>query len=126
MCSIMKISIKTKNLDLTPALTEYVEEKLGTLQKFLDSVEGGAAEVIARVEIARTTNHHAKGEVYRVVVNLDMNKNLVRAEEEGFDVRAIVDVIRDTLQNEIVKFKEKRRPQDSGGESEIRGTMRGK
>ncbi len=122
----MQISIKTKNLDLTPALTDYVNEKLGTLQKFLDSVEGGAAEVRAQVEVARTTNHHNKGEVYRVVVNLDMGKNLARAEEEGFDVRAIVDVIRDTLQNEIVKFKEKQRPQDSRGEEDIRGKIRNK
>ena len=122
----MRIHTKATNLDLTPAMTTYIEDKLGSLQKFLDSMEGGKTEVLARVEIARTTKHHAKGPVYRVEVNLGLGQSLVRVEEQGYDVRAVIDVIRDILQSKIVKFKEKLRPQDSGGEKEILSKLRGK
>lgn len=122
----MRIQIKSTNLDLTPALGVYIEDKLGSLQKFLDTLEGGKSEVLARVEIARTTKHHAKGPVYRVEVNLGLNKNFIRVEEEGYDIRAAIDVIRDVLQSKIVKFKEKMRPQDSRGEEGIRKNIKGK
>ena len=122
----MRIHTKATNLDLTPAITTYIEDKLGSLQKFLDSVEGGSTEVLARVEIARTTKHHAKGPVYRVEVNIGLGQSLVRVEEQGYDIRAAIDVIRDVLQSKIVKFKEKLRPQDSKGEKLIRKNVRGK
>lgn len=103
----MKINIKSTNLELTPALREYLEEKIGMLKKFLKRWEAeGVTEIW--VEVGRTTRHHQKGEVFRAEADLRVPGKVLRAEEESFDVRAAIDKMRDTLKREIIKYKDLR------------------
>ncbi len=120
----MKIITKYTNFTSTPALAEYIEEKIGALEKFVSRLsEKGVAE--ARVEVARTTNHHHKGDVYHVECNLQLPGRLLRAETEGSDVRVGIDEIKAILDMEIKKYMERFRPQDSGGQKKLR-ELRGK
>lgn len=100
----MKIIIKTTNLDLTPSLNSYIEEKIGGLDKFL--INSPSAE--AFVEIARTTMHHKSGKVFKAEVNLKLNGVNFRAEKEETDIRVAIDQVKDELQQEIKKFKGKK------------------
>ena len=101
----MQIYIKATNLDLTPALKEYVEEKVGGLATYLSKWESDGA-VKTRVEIARTTNHHKKGDVFLATIDLHLPGKTLRAEETEWDARIAIDRARDTMQREIVKYKE--------------------
>lgn len=102
----MKISIKGSGLEVTPAITEYINDKIGSLDKFLERFEHrGEAE--SRVEISRTTNHHQQGDVFRTEVNLYVNGETIRAEHTSDDIRAAVDKVKDILKIEIEKYKEK-------------------
>lgn len=100
----MRIIIKTTNLDVTPSLNKYLEDKIGGLGKFL--ISSPSAE--AFVEIARTTLHHKSGKVFRAEVNLKINGVKFRAEFEDDDMRTAIDKVRDELQQEIKKFKGKK------------------
>ena len=81
----MKINIKAVNLDLTPAITVYIEEKINRLEKFVSGEgikewdEHNQAAMEADVEIARTTNHHRHGDVYRAEINLKVPGRIIRA-----------------------------------------------
>ena len=108
----MKIDIKSTNLELTPAITEFVHEKIGSLDKFVGGFamqEEGSPErnrlVEAFVEISRTTNHHRHGDVFRAGVNIKIGGNIVRAEKEDMDVRAAIDLVREELKMELQKEK---------------------
>ncbi len=101
----MKISIKGTNLDLTPAIKEYVEMRVGPLEKFLGKSEH-SADIIARVEIGRTTHHHQKGDIYRAEINIDIKKNIARAESVSEDIRAAIDEVADKVGRQLVKYKE--------------------
>lgn len=109
----MKINIKTANLDLTPAISQYIEEKIGGLEKFISGDglkqwdEHRQAAVEADVEIARTTGHHRSGDVFRAEVNLKLPGRIVRAEAEEWDIRVAIDKIKDELQIEVKKYKNK-------------------
>lgn len=109
----MKINIKATNLDLTPAITAYIEEKINSLEKFISGDvlkewdEHNQAAVEAEVEIARSTNHHRQGDVYRAEVNLKVPGRLLRAEAEQWDMRVAIDQIKDELQIELKKYKSK-------------------
>ncbi len=103
----MKITIKSTNLDLTPAIREYINEKIGALAKFVARYEENGSELLARVEIARTTNHHHKGDVYYAEVNIDNGKNIARAEVEDAEIHAAIDKTQDILKRQLVKLKEK-------------------
>lgn len=103
----MKIHIKSTNLDLTPSIREYIEEKIGTLAKFVGRYEKEGSELLARVEIARTTNHHHKGDVFYAEVNIDNGTNLARAEVEDAEIHAAIDKAQDILKRQLVKLKER-------------------
>lgn len=103
----MIINIKGTNLDLTPAIKEYIEMRVAPLEKYLGKTELGT-DITARVEIGRTTRHHGKGDVYRAEINFDTTQNIARVEKEGDDVRATIDEAVSALKNSLVKYKEKK------------------
>ena len=102
----MHITVKTKNLDLTPALQEWVDEKIGSLDVLLGKYENQGA-VLCEVEVSRTTMHHNKGEVFHAEVNLHLPNKLLRAGVEHADIRTALDIVRDMLHRDIEKYKEK-------------------
>lgn len=101
----MKINIKATNLDLTPAIREYIEEKIGSLDRFLKRFEV-KSEVEVFVEIARTTKHHRHGNVLYAEATVPIGKKILRAEHFDWDIRVAIDKVRDKLQQEIKKYKE--------------------
>lgn len=103
----MKINIKATNLDLTSALKEYIEEKIGALAKFVKRWDlEGVVEIW--LEVGRTTKHHNKGDVFRAEADVRLPGKILRAEEADSDVRVAVDRVRDKLKKEIEKYKAKK------------------
>ncbi len=102
----MHLNLKATDIVWTSSLKEFVEKKLGSLERFVRrfDAEGG---VELRIEVARTTQHHHKGEVFCAVANLQLPKHLIRAEETAEDVRVAVNRLRHTLELEIKKYKTK-------------------
>ncbi|MDP3894643.1 ribosome-associated translation inhibitor RaiA [Nocardioides sp.] len=102
----MKITIEAAGIELTPALRTFIENKLKSLVKLVEKLEGkGEAEIV--LEVSRTTKHHHKGLVFRAKGNLKFGKTLLRAEATGESLRAAVDILKDELKREIVGFKER-------------------
>ncbi len=101
----MKVIIKATTLDLTPALKAYIEEKFNDLDKFLVSFQQDSIQ--ARVDVGRSSRHHKHGDVFHVDANLDLPKEVLRAEENTDDAYAAIDAVKDKLKREIEKYKEK-------------------
>ncbi len=100
----MKINIKTLNVDLTPSLNTYIEQKFQPLEKFLKRFEA-EGEIRIALDLARTTRHHKHGDVFRASVGVRLEKKVLHAEEEADDARVAIDRARDTLRSEIEKYK---------------------
>jgi len=97
----MKIDIKGTNMELTEAIKDYVNEKIGSLEKFFDGI------LEARVDIGLTNKHHQKGNIFRAEVNLEVpRKHILRAEAEREDLYMAINEVKDELQRQIKKFKE--------------------
>ena len=103
----MQITIKTKNLDLTPALKDWIDDKIGGLEKFLQKYEE-QGQILCEVEVARTTKHHNKGDVFYAEAHLNLPGGRLRAKHQDFDARVAIDKVRDMLQRDILRHKEKR------------------
>lgn len=101
----MTINITGSGLDLTPAIKEFVDEKIGGLSKFLEKFNPDS--LIVNVIIARTTNHHRHGDVYKIEINIDLPGKHFAAEAEGEDVRTAIGDARDRLKSEILSHKDK-------------------
>lgn len=103
----MRVSIKGTNIDLSPAIRDYIDKKLvRTTEKFL----GRDMEMITLdIEIGKTTRHHHTGKIFRAETNLSVGKELLRAEAIGENLNEAIDLVEAELEREIKKFKEKRR-----------------
>ncbi len=118
----MKIDIKATNLDLTPALKEYIEEKVNALDKHIhvkDESETNAP-VEAFVEVARVTRHHKKGDVFKAEINLKIHGELLRVDYGDQDVRAALDIAKDIMIKEIEKFKGARLSKERRGQRKFK------
>ena len=102
----MKIDIKATNTRLTKSLQEYIDKKIGRLKKFLTGYQ--TDEVIAFVEIGRPSQRHKTGRVYYAEVNLRVAGRLYRVKNEATDLYAAIDEVKDELQREIRRNKEKK------------------
>ena len=120
----MKINIKTAKLDLTPALEEYIEIKIGSLSSPLKKWKSEGV-VEAWVEVARTTKHHKKGDVFAAECSVRLPGGILRARHEDWNVRRAIDEVRKELRLEINKFKEKSSPRGRQAKENLR-RLRGK
>lgn len=98
----MRFIIHTVNIELTPAIRTFVEEKVGSLSRFL---KNDLAE--ARIEIGKPSKHHRSGPIFYAEVNLKIGKKLLRAQAEHFDLYVAIDQVRDEAERQIKKFKGK-------------------
>lgn len=89
---------------MTPSLKKYTEMKIGTLAKFVKKFERDTESKVY-VELARSSKHHKHGDVFYAEATLRIPGKTLRAEHTHSDIRAAIDVVRDTLNREIVKFK---------------------
>lgn len=108
----MKIIIKTKNIELTKALQDLIEEKIGGLKKFIITLEEepvvGRSLIEAFVDVEKETEHHKKGKIFKAVAKITLKgKNLI-AQARSESINSAVVKLKDELQQEIKKYKLKK------------------
>ncbi len=121
----MKIQIKATNTSLTPSMKEYVEKKIGSLEKF--ALSGNAnAECRADVELEVTTRHHHEGhDHFRAEVTLHSGNVHIRAEEVAHDIYAAIDKVKDEVMRQLVSTKDRKISMVRRGGQKIKDMMRG-
>ncbi len=105
----MKINIRAKNIELNSALKEFIEEKIGSVEKFtgIETNMSSHPPLEAFVEVEKMSHHHRKGPQFRAECNLEVKGKSLRAESIGEDLRTAVVEVKDELQRELKGLKEK-------------------
>ena len=99
----MAITVRGKNLDITPALRDYVEKRVKKVTKYFDKT--GDIAVILKVE---------KGS-HQVEVTVPVDGILLRGEESTADMYASIDQVMDKIEKQIEKHKTKLTKKFRGG-----------
>jgi ribosomal subunit interface protein len=95
----MNYNIRGENIEVTPAIREYVEKKVAKLKRYFDETPEANVNVNLRFNQDKTS---------KVEVTIPMLNNLVlRAEETNADMYAAIDLIVDKLERQIRKHKTK-------------------
>jgi putative sigma-54 modulation protein len=93
----MKFNIRGKNVDVTPAIKSYIEEKIGRLDKYLESPSDVSASIVVKV----------RGKEQIIEVTIPVNKIILRGEESHDDLYAAIDLVSDKIERQIRKNKTK-------------------
>lgn len=94
----MDYNIRGENIEVTPALREYVEKKIGKLEKYFNNTPNATVYVNLKVYNDKTS---------KVEVTVPMPNLVLRAEERKADMYAAIDTITDKLERQIRKHKTK-------------------
>lgn len=87
-----------RDVDVTDALKDYVNEKLSRLERFSDQITD--AKVVLQVRDVRDASRRN-----RVEVQINVPNGLVRAEESHSDMYAAIDKASDVLERQLRKVK---------------------
>ncbi len=116
----MNIKIKTTTLSLTPAISEYVEKRMSAISKFFDN----DTTVKCDIELAKTTNHHNKGDIFKAEVHIVAKDKNIYASVEKDDLYIAIDLVRDDVVREIKNSNEKHRSSVRKGGAKIKEIMK--
>ena len=93
----MKFNIRGNKLEVTESIKNYVEEKIGKLNKYFENPDEVTANVVIRV--------HGIDQI--VEVTIPAKKVILRAEDRNKDLYAAIDLVVEKLERQIRKNKTK-------------------
>ena len=91
----MQLNISGQHIELTPALQEYVRNKLARLERYFDHV----SNVHVVLSVAKKT--------HRAEASVNVARGQLHANAQDSDMYAAIDSLVDKLDRQIVKHKEK-------------------
>lgn len=95
MDAMATFTIRGKNIEITPALKEYVEKRVGKVTKYFDDV----GPITALLSV--TKGRHS------VEVTVPVQGMLLRGEESTMDMYTSIDLVIEKLERQIHKHKTK-------------------
>ncbi len=93
----MAITVRGKNIEITPALKDYVAKRVGKVTKYFDGASTGEITAVLTVNKGR----------HIVEVTVPINGILLRGEESTTDMYASIDLVIEKLEKQIEKYKTK-------------------
>ncbi|KKT14776.1 MAG: hypothetical protein UW83_C0012G0003 [Parcubacteria group bacterium GW2011_GWD1_44_9] len=118
----MKINIKATSIELTQAISDYVYKKISSIEKYLDKSN---TDIIAQVEVGRSTRHHKTGNIFRAEVHITGVGLDLYAVSEMEDLYAAIDVVKDEIVHNVVQSKGKRQTLAKKGAGMMKNIMKG-
>ncbi len=93
----MKMNIRGVNVEITPAIKNHIESKIGKITKYLEEPETTQATIVIKI----------RNNEQIIEVTVPTHKYTLRAEESHADLYAAVDLVLDKLERQIRKNKTK-------------------
>ena len=94
----MKISIYCKKIKLTDKLYDYVNQKIGGLDHYIDNV------IECWVELDEDLAQES-GKKFRCEAQMKVPRGSIRAVETGYDIFGAIDLVIPKLTKQIEKYK---------------------
>jgi len=116
----MNINIKATNMELTDAISDYINKRLDGVNKFVKT-----GESLTRVEVGRISNHHKNGDVFKAEFFAEINGNEFYALSKMEDLYSAVDDAVDDLIRQITNNKNRKQTLFKRGATSVKKMMKG-
>lgn len=93
---MIRFEIHGENLTITDAIRNYIEEKIGKLERYFNNVPNATAQVKVKTYQNSTT---------KIEVTIPLKNVTLRAEERHDDLYAGIDLINSKLERQVRKYK---------------------
>lgn len=117
----MNINIKATGIELTEAISQYVEKRIRSVEKYCPKSEA----VLASVEVGKSTHHHKSGDFFRAEVHLTGAGLDIYAVSEQDDLYAAIDLVKDEVVQKLTHTKDKKMTVTRRGAQMVKNMMKG-
>lgn len=100
----MNTNIKTTNVTLTSAISDYTKKRLEKVAVLLER----DPSVQCDVELGKVSDHHQKGDIFRAEIHIVGSAKNVYASAEKSDLYSAIDFVRDEILRELRAGKGKK------------------
>jgi len=118
----MDINIKATNITLTPDISDYLDKRLKSFEKYVDAED---TSILLNVEVGKTTDHHKSGDIFRAEINLHISGRDLRSVSEQETLYSAIDDAKDEMTRELRRHKRKRLHLMRRGGARVKAFMRG-
>ncbi|MCP3031417.1 ribosome-associated translation inhibitor RaiA [Halobacillus sp. A1] len=94
---MLNYNIRGENLEVTDPIKDYVQKKVGKLERYFETPPSSEVHV----------NLSVYNDEQKIEVTIPMKNLLLRAEEHNSDLYAAIDLVVDKLERQIRKYKTK-------------------
>ena len=110
----MEVTIRGRNVEITPRVQEYVEKKVGKFDRYLPTITEAHMELSAE-----KTKSAQDSQVAQLTIR---NKGaILRVEEHNQDLFAAIDAVMDKMYRQIGRYKGKHKDRARAGAEEVAG-----
>lgn len=99
----MNIKITGVHIEITQAINDYVEEKIGSLAKFI-----GNSNAKIDVHLSKTTEHHNHGDIFKAEAGIHIDGKNLTGKATSDDLYKSIDELKDILSREVTHHKDKK------------------
>jgi putative sigma-54 modulation protein len=107
--------VRGKNVEVSDAIRDYAEEKLGRLERQLDDPTRVELELAVEKNPSIAANNVAEATIWT-------KGPVLRAKEASTDMRASIDLLVDKLERQVTRYREKRQQRNGRTPDIARGT----
>ncbi|MCX6703812.1 MAG: ribosome-associated translation inhibitor RaiA [Candidatus Zambryskibacteria bacterium] len=115
----MNIRIQGPHLPLTEAIEEYVLKRITPLERLVAD-----PSVVCEIELAKTTNHHKSGDIFKAEINMVLPDKHIYLVSEKEDLYSAIDDVREQLDHALSMRKEKKQTLFRRGASRIKDIIK--
>ena len=95
---MIKLSTYGKNISVSPALKEYLTDKLLRLEKYAGRIESARADF-------SLNKHHRQGLISSLRLIINTSIGIVTAESENEDFYSAIDTAQEKIEKQLKKIK---------------------
>ncbi len=112
------INITSKNFEITDSINTKIRQNLEKLYNLISADAG------LDVVLERTTNHHKKGDVYKIHLVVKAGSRRYNAEVHGENIYSLIDELQLKIEREIKEGGEKKRVKDRNFARKIKSVLK--
>ncbi|MFA6392575.1 MAG: ribosome-associated translation inhibitor RaiA [Candidatus Paceibacterota bacterium] len=117
----MSINIKATNMELTGAISDYVNKKIESISRYV----GADKEMIIYVEVGKTTKHHKQGDYFKAEFDVSVDGEKFFTDSEKSDLYKAIDDAKDEVIKKIKNYKNKKETLFKRGAISVKKMIKG-